>query len=143
MMVPFELGHDRVEAVALTVAVVVAEKLVEVVDVVMSVDVVVRYELELDDGDVILVASVEDKIEELPGEDDVSNEEDVVEFLDEESVVEFMTEDELEEPVRVANEDTLDELLMVKEPTTEIDWVVVGELEVEVMLDITVLGLVE
>jgi hypothetical protein len=142
-MVPFELGHDRVEAVALAVAVVVAEKLVEVVDVVMSVDVVVRYELELDDGDVILVASVEDKIEELPGEDDVSNEEDAVEFLDEESVVEFMTEDELEEPVRVANEDTLDELLMVKEPTTEIDWVVVGELEVEVMLDITVLGLVE
>jgi len=139
MMVPFELGHDRVEAVALAVAVVVAEEPVEVVDVVMSVDVVVRYELELDDGDVILVASVE----ELPGEDDVSNEEDVVEFLDEESVVEFMTEDELEEPARVANEDTLDELLTVKEPTTEINWVVVGELEVEVMLDITVLELVE
>ena len=138
-MVPFELGHDRVEAVALAVAVVVAEEPVEVVDVVMSVDVVVRYELELDDGDVILVASVE----ELPGEDDVSNEEDVVEFLDEESVVEFMTEDELEEPARVANEDTLDELLTVKEPTTEINWVVVGELEVEVMLDITVLELVE
>jgi hypothetical protein len=141
-MVPFELGHDRVEAVALAVAVVVAEEPVEVVDVVMSVDVVVRYELELD-GDVILVASVEGKIDELPGEDDVSNEEDVVEFLDEESVVEFMTEDELEEPARVANEDTLDEPLTVKEPTTEIDWVVVGELEVEVMLDITVLELVE
>ena len=133
-MVPFELGHDRVEAVALAVALAVAvaveEELVEVVDVVMSVDVVVKYELELDDGDVILVAGVEGKIEELPGEDDVSNEEDVVEFLDEESVVEFMTEDDLEEPVRVANEDTLDELLMVKEPTTEIDWVVVGEVEV-------------
>jgi hypothetical protein len=142
-MVPFELGHDRVEAVALAVAVVVAEELVEFVDVVISVDVVVRYELELDDGDVILVTGVEDKIEELPGEDDVSNKEDVVEFPDEESVVEFMTEDELEEPVRVANEDTLDELLMVKEPTTEIDCVVVGELEVEVMLDITVLELVE
>jgi hypothetical protein len=142
-MVPFELGHDRVEAVALAVAVVVAEEPVEVVDVVMSVDVVVRYELEPDDGDVILVASVEDKIEELPCEDDVSNEEDVVKFLDEESVVEFMSEDELEEPGRVANEDTLDELLTVKEPTTEIDWIVVGELEVEVMLDITVLELVE
>jgi hypothetical protein len=142
MMVPFEPGHDRVEAVALAVAVVVAEEPVEVVDVVMSVDVVVRNELELD-GDVILVAGVEDKIEELPGEDDVSNEEDVVEFLDEESVVELMTEDELEEPVRVTNGDTLDELLMVKEPTTEIDWVVVGELDVEVMLDITVLELVE
>ena len=142
-MVPFELGHDRVEAVALAVAVAVEEELVEVVDVVMSVDVVVKYELELDDGDVILVAGVEGKIEELPSEDDVSNEEDVVEFLDEESVVEFMTEDDLEEPVRVANEDTLDELLMVKKPTTEIDWVVVGELEVEVTLDITVLELVE
>lgn len=143
MMVPFELGHDRIEAVALAVAVAVEEELVEVVDVVMSVDVVVKYELELDDGDVILVAGVEGKIEELPSEDDVSNEEDVVEFLDEESVVEFMTEDDLEEPVRVANEDTLDELLMVKKPTTEIDWVVVGELEVEVTLDITVLELVE
>ena len=143
MMVPFELGHDRVEAVALAVAVAVEEELVEVVDVVMSVDVVVKYELELDDGDVILVAGVEGKIEELPSEDDVSNEEDVVEFLDEESVVEFMTEDDLEEPVRVANEDTLDELLMVKKPTTEIDWVVVGEVEVEVTLDITVLELVE
>ena len=142
-MVPFELGHDRVEAVALAVAVAVEEELVEVVDVVMSVDVVVKYELELDDGDVILVAGVEGKIEELPSEDDVSNEEDVVEFLDEESVVEFMTEDDLEEPVRVANEDTLDELLMVKKPTTEIDWVVVGEVEVEVTLDITVLELVE
>jgi len=122
-MVPFELGHDRVEAVALAVTVVVAEELVEVVvDVVMSVDVVVRYELELDGRDVILVAGVEDKIEELPGEDDVPNEEDVVEFLDEESVVEFMTEDVLEGPVRVADEDTLDELLMVKDPTIEIDW---------------------
>ena len=138
-MVPFELGHDRVEAVA----VALGEELVEVVDVVMSVDVVVKYELELDDGDVILVAGVEGKIEELPGEDDVSNEEDVVEFLDEESVVEFMTEDDLEEPVRVASEDTLDELLMVKKPTTKIDWVVVGEVEVEVTLDITVLELVE
>ena len=142
-MVPFEVGPDGVEAVALAVAVVVAEEPVEVVDVVVSVDVVVRYEPELDDRGVILVAGVEDKIEELPGEDDVSNEEDVVEFLDEESIVEFMTEDELEEPVRVTNEDMLDELLMVKEPTTEIDWAVVGELEVEVMLDITVPELVE
>lgn len=142
-MVPFELGHDRGEAVELAVSVVVAEELVEVVGVVMSVDVVVRYELELDDGDVILVAGIEDKIEELPGEDDVPNEEDVVEFLDEESVVELMMEDELEKPVRVVDEDTLNELLMVKEPTIEIVWVVVGELELEVMLDITVLELVE
>lgn len=82
MTVPFELGHDRVEAV------VVAEELVGVVDVVMSDDVVFRYELEFDDGDVILVAGVEDKIGELPGEED-------------------------------------------------------GELELEVMLDITVLELVE
>lgn len=142
-MVPFELGHDRVEAVALAVTVVVAEELVEVVDVVVGVEVVVRYELELDDGDVILVAGVEDKIEEPPDEDDIPNEEDVVEFLDEESVVEFMTEDGLEGPVRVADEDTLDELFMVKDPTIEINWVVVGELELEVMLDITVLELVE
>ena len=141
-MVPFELGHDRVEAVALAAAVVVAEELVEVVDVVMSVDVAVRYELELDNGGVILVAGVEDKIEELPGKDDVPNEEDVVEFLDG-SVVELMTEDELGEPVRVADKDMLDELLMIKEPTIEIGWVVVGEPELEVMLDITVLELVE
>lgn len=74
MIVPSDPGHDGVVAVA------VAEELVEVIDVIMTIDVAVPYELELGDEDAVLVADVGDEKEELPDWDDVPDEEDMVEL---------------------------------------------------------------